>query len=139
MHLTEEDLVNILKLNSIEVLSNKIINKDLKNREFLDVRLCDAIQYLVSNCDYKSNILIMATKSKYIELQHKMANDMIEAFKKYNQAREECKTNIRAEYKIFNSADKITFILSYLDTKVIKNNKLTDVHAYVQCLKQFKN
>ena len=77
--------------------------------------------------------------SKYNELQHKMANDMIEAFKEYSQAEKEFKTDIRAEYKLDNASDKIRFILEYLDTKVIKNNKLTNVHAYVQCLKQFKN
>ena len=134
-HLTEEDLVNILKLNSIEVLTNKIINKDLKNREFLDSRLCDTIQYLVSNYDYKSNILIMASKSKYTELQHKIANDIIAFFK------------IKEDYYAENHAmeifekeldNKIRLLLSYLDTKVIQNNKLTDVHVYVQCLKQFK-
>jgi hypothetical protein len=75
--------------------------------------------------------------SKYNELQHKMANDMINLFK---SKKDLFHVDIQAMEVLEDELDsKIELILSYLDTKTIQNNKLTDVHAYVQCLKQFKN
>lgn len=77
----------------------------------------------------------MASKSKYTELQHKIANDIIAFFKIKEDHYSENHAMEIFEKELNN---KIRLLLSYLDTKVIQNNKLTDVHVYVQCLKEFK-
>ena len=73
-------------------------------------------------------------KAKYSELQHRIANDLIDTYRAYKNAKDGIYTSI-TNTVVFE--EKIELLLSYLDKKMINNSKLSNVHLYVQCLKKF--